>query len=200
MSVTEQSIVGIKGTTAIYDAETDEYEVDLQNVYLISTDSRTKVIRIKIKSDEINKRILENISINPNTNGEIIHTTDNKEIDEIDTINEQNMNTNEITSNEIPINKENEDIEDNKEELFSLPKQNMKEWFTNTVRLPQYFELFIAAGYEDLTYFDEDVQDNDLIEIGINKKPHRRKILKEIQKLILNPSNINININTNKKP
>merc|ERR1712113_1164780 len=47
--------VGIKATAVEYDKETDEYEIDLANVYIIALDVRTKVIRIKIKSDQIHQ-------------------------------------------------------------------------------------------------------------------------------------------------
>ena len=52
-SISEQTVIGVKGTTALYDEENDEYEIDLSNVCLVTLDARTRVIRIKIKSDQI---------------------------------------------------------------------------------------------------------------------------------------------------
>eukprot|EP01084_Bolivina_argentea_P122908 217820_1 len=183
MSLLKQSDIKLKGTTVIYDAETDEYEIDLQNASIISMDSRKKVIRIKIKSNQIHKSVLT-----PNNNNTIINTTEKKEVNNINDTNTTEVQQIANTNSQI--------VNENKEETkykLSLHKQSMKQWFTETIRLPQYFELFISEGYEDLTYFDEDVIDDDLIEIGIKKKPHRRKILKEIKKLIVNINNNKIN-------
>eukprot|EP01083_Nonionella_stella_P286934 976631_1 len=63
-------------------------------------------------------------------------------------------------------------------------QHDMKSWFENVLKLPQYYELFMDEGYEDMSYFDESVTESDLLnDIGIKKKPHRRKILNEIKKL-----------------
>eukprot|EP01083_Nonionella_stella_P268586 908074_1 len=59
----------------------------------------------------------------------------------------------------------------------------MKLWLTNTVKLPQYCSLFINAGYDDMSYLDESVQDADLIEVGIKVEEHRRTILNAIKSL-----------------
>ena len=64
-----------------------------------------------------------------------------------------------------------------------------KKWFDETLKLPQYYEKFIEEGYDDMSYlFEFDLEDGDqeLKNIGITKKPHRRRILKEIKKLIDN--------------
>merc|ERR1712129_270407 len=66
----------------------------------------------------------------------------------------------------------------------SLEQQAMQQWFQQTLRLPQFFHIFVDSGYEDLTFFDEVISDNELIEMGIKKKPHRKKIIKEINKLL----------------
>eukprot|EP01084_Bolivina_argentea_P299090 515530_1 len=53
MATIRSSSIGVRGVTVEYDSESDQYEIDLQNVSLIALDARTKVIRIKIKSDQI---------------------------------------------------------------------------------------------------------------------------------------------------
>eukprot|EP01083_Nonionella_stella_P308567 1089287_1 len=53
MTTIQASSIGVRGVTVEYDSESDQYEIDLQNVSLIALDARTKVIRIKIKSDQI---------------------------------------------------------------------------------------------------------------------------------------------------
>merc|ERR1712244_163069 len=69
--------------------------------------------------------------------------------------------------------------------VLSAEKQKMQKWFIETLRLPQYFDLFVVNGYEDLSFFDDNIADTDLIELGIGKKPHRNKIVREIKKLLL---------------
>ena len=62
-----------------------------------------------------------------------------------------------------------------------------KKWFDEILKLPQYYEKFIEEGYDDISYlyeFDINNGEQELQEIGIKKKPHRRRILKEIEKLI----------------
>ena len=73
-----------------------------------------------------------------------------------------------------------DDSEETKDEDDELRK-----WFDETLKLPQYYELFKKAGYEDMDYlyhFDFDNGDQELIEIGIKKKVHRRMILSKIMK------------------
>eukprot|EP01084_Bolivina_argentea_P061462 112326_1 len=86
-----------------------------------------------------------------------------------------------IQSKEIdksPVN----NVADEKETLLlSAEKQEMEKWFDDKVGLPQYFTLFLKHKYENLTYFDENVIEDDLVKLGIVKRPHRNKILKEIQ-------------------
>ena len=59
----------------------------------------------------------------------------------------------------------------------------LKKWFDETLQLPQYYQLFKEAGCENIDYlyhFDFDNGDQELIEIGIKKKVHRRMILSKI--------------------
>merc|ERR1712154_284013 len=88
--------------------ETDEYEIDLSSVSLIALDSRTKVIRIKIKSDQItSKQEQSTISIVSNECG------DNK-IDECESNKEDNKLRNENIDDNIEETKEKE-ASDNEE-------------------------------------------------------------------------------------
>ena len=50
------------------------------------------------------------------------------------------------------------------------------------VKLPQYFELLKEAGFDDLESV-QDVTEDDLEAMGINKTGHRRKIIKFVTKL-----------------
>lgn len=60
----------------------------------------------------------------------------------------------------------------------------IKNWLTNEVKLPQYLDHFIKAGYNDimsvitLTHFD-------LMEMGVNKKVHRKKIMIVVDKFLV---------------
>merc|ERR1712107_103344 len=67
---------------------------------------------------------------------------------------------------------------------LTAKQQLFKTWMGMVVHLPQYFELFVDAGYEDLTYVENmQLTEQDLIQIGIDKKGHRQKILQEIRKM-----------------
>merc|ERR1712228_365280 len=71
-----------------------------------------------------------------------------------------------------------------KAKSLSAKQQLFKTWMDMVVHLPQYFELFVDAGYEDLTYVENmQLTEQDLIQIGIDKKGHRQKILQEIKKM-----------------
>eukprot|EP01084_Bolivina_argentea_P136696 240736_1 len=70
-------------------------------------------------------------------------------------------------------------------ELSQQKLKEYKEWFHNILGLPEYYNQFVEAGYQDLSFFDEDIDEDELInDIGIRKKPHRKKILKEIKRLL----------------
>ena len=75
-------------------------------------------------------------------------------------------------------------------------KKELKKWFYEDIKLPQYFKLFYENGYEDISYFDEHLVEDDLIEVGVKKKGHRHKILSEIKKLIKNKNHEATNIFT----
>merc|ERR1711879_803046 len=55
-------------------------------------------------------------------------------------------------------------------------------WLRDTVRLPQYLELFESEGFDELEVL-VDLTDPLLKQIGIKKMGHRMKIMKEIKKL-----------------
>eukprot|EP01084_Bolivina_argentea_P306450 529561_1 len=59
-------------------------------------------------------------------------------------------------------------------------------WLRDKIKLPQYFNLFVENGYDDLDII-ADMNQDDLREIGINRIGHRKKILKYIK--LLNQSN-----------
>lgn len=61
-------------------------------------------------------------------------------------------------------------------------KELLKLWMVQTVQLPEYFELFVENGLEELDVV-KDIDDKILTEIGIKKVGHRMKLLKHIQSL-----------------
>ena len=72
------------------------------------------------------------------------------------------------------------------EEVKSSDLQNLNEselevytWLNNVVELPQYFELFVKDGYDEMETVME-MNDEELQEIGIDKKGHRKRILRHI--------------------
>eukprot|EP01083_Nonionella_stella_P071397 191728_1 len=69
---------------------------------------------------------------------------------------------------------------DEKAKTISLPFQK---WFDDTLQLPQYYSLFIDKGYKTFEYLSNLDEEELMNHIGIKSKPHRSKILNEIQKL-----------------
>ena len=65
--------------------------------------------------------------------------------------------------------------DDEKEELND--KEKVQKWLEEQVKLPQYFELFIQQGFDDLDSI-KDITKDDLNEMGVDKVGHQRKILK----------------------
>eukprot|EP00483_Globobulimina_turgida_P004025 UN04033 len=61
-------------------------------------------------------------------------------------------------------------------------KNVVKEWLTTTVGLGQYFNNFIEDGYEDMLTITNSINEQDLIDMAIHKKGHRKRILIFIQK------------------
>ena len=61
-------------------------------------------------------------------------------------------------------------------------REAMKRWFSNTVKLPQYFQLFIENGFESFDIIRE-IEIDELTQIGVDKLGHRKKIIKEISAL-----------------
>ena len=74
---------------------------------------------------------------------------------------------------------QNQGDEELKEETEEM---KLKKWMEEEVKLPQYFDLLKENGFEDLDGV-QDLTDNDLREMGIEKMGHRRKIIKFVSKL-----------------
>eukprot|EP01083_Nonionella_stella_P118193 352813_1 len=66
----------------------------------------------------------------------------------------------------------------------------VKSWLTREVELPQYIDLFLEEGYDEMDIIVKTVTEQDLLEIGIKKRGHRKKILLFIDQL-KNESNNN---------
>ena len=61
-------------------------------------------------------------------------------------------------------------------------RMKFKKWMENKVKLPQYFELFIEQGFEDMENM-KDITMEHLREMGIDKMGHRMKLMKSIAAL-----------------
>ena len=61
-------------------------------------------------------------------------------------------------------------------------RMKFKKWMENKVKLPQYFELLIDNGFEDM-YSVTNITMEHLREIGIDKMGHRLKLMKSIAAL-----------------
>eukprot|EP01083_Nonionella_stella_P300707 1028071_1 len=56
-------------------------------------------------------------------------------------------------------------------------EEELKKWLSLVVKLPQYFEILLANGYDDLEAVAE-VTFDELERIGMNKMGHRKKMMK----------------------
>ena len=56
-------------------------------------------------------------------------------------------------------------------------------WLRNEVNLPQYLDIFIREGYDDMDTIVYTMTDDDLEGIGIKKRGHRSKIMLFVQRL-----------------
>eukprot|EP01084_Bolivina_argentea_P143191 251498_1 len=70
-----------------------------------------------------------------------------------------------------------------KQVCLTAKQQLFKTWMDCVVHMPQYFQMFVDTGYDDLTNIEAIHHEQDLIEIGVTKRGHRQKILQEIKKL-----------------
>ena len=124
-----------------------------------------------LTNDSINNKKLK-------TNNEILEGINyiKKELNNLKTLMEfyNNNNNNNINNNG---NGNGNDIENNNKKDLLL----IKNWLKNECNLLEYYNLFIENGFDDIDLIF-DLNNNDLIEIGIKKKGHRMKILKEIKK------------------
>ena len=60
--------------------------------------------------------------------------------------------------------------------------ENVKKWLTEKAKLPQYVDLFINWGYNINEIMN--IEDSELIQIGIERKDHREQILNTIKDII----------------
>eukprot|EP01084_Bolivina_argentea_P145619 255192_1 len=74
------------------------------------------------------------------------------------------------------------DGDDNDHKDQNDATQELSDWLTDVVGLPQYIDTFIENGFEDLESL-ENVTMDDLIEIKITKLGHRKKLLAKIQSI-----------------
>ena len=69
--------------------------------------------------------------------------------------------------------KENEDEAKNQIE----EENEVKAWLRNDLKLPQYIDNFMDEGWDNIDTIVHELEENDLVEMGINKKGHRKKIM-----------------------
>eukprot|EP01084_Bolivina_argentea_P125754 222754_1 len=80
-----------------------------------------------------------------------------------------------------PIYSDNKSISQQKSMVSALNENTEEEvvkmWLRNEVKLPQYIQLFMDEGYDDMVTITGSLKENDLLEMGIKKKGHRKKIM-----------------------
>ena len=75
------------------------------------------------------------------------------------------------------------DSYDDENDQDELIKEDVKEWLTGTVRLPQYYDHFVKNGFETIEFITKIKDKDDLNGIGISLKGHQLVLMEEIKKL-----------------
>ena len=92
-------------------------------------------------------------------------------------------NSNQMNSNQMNFKKWNmSDMNKMNNNNTTDHKQSFEKWWTNHIQLPQYYDIFVNAGYDSLVA-NSALTDEELKELGVDKKGHRIKILKCVQEL-----------------
>ena len=62
-------------------------------------------------------------------------------------------------------------------------KLRVKMWIKYAVKLPQYLDILIDEGYDDLQTIEQKLTKEDLVSIGVEEEAHRSKIMLFVQRL-----------------
>ena len=65
----------------------------------------------------------------------------------------------------------------------NIEGMKVRKWLTHKVGLPQYFDLFMKEGFDDMDTIENTLTNDDLIDIGIKKRGHRNKIILFVKRL-----------------
>ncbi len=103
----------------------------------------------------------------------------NNQIDNIKNMFDDNYNYNDIDNNNDDINI---NININMNGCNNDKREQVKYWINNIVCMKEYYDIFVQNGIDDIDII-KDLNMDELIEIGINKLGHRKKIMNEIDKL-----------------
>eukprot|EP01084_Bolivina_argentea_P072120 130987_1 len=80
----------------------------------------------------------------------------------------------EITQEEHEVNKDTQEEQyDSKE--YNADELTVRKWLKQEVKLPQYIDNFIDEGYDDMATIIESMNEEELLELGITKRGHRKK-------------------------
>jgi len=66
---------------------------------------------------------------------------------------------------------------------FEEGRKQLQQWLLNEVHLPRYTNTFILNGYESLKFIQDIEHEQELEELGIVLKGHKKRIMAEISKL-----------------
>eukprot|EP01083_Nonionella_stella_P221357 790908_1 len=107
------------------------------------------------------------------------------EIEEDDVFDEVNEEKQDLNGGMNADNEENmEIINANSMDVRARYKHaEVEQWLTREVGLSQYIDLFMEEGYDEMDVIVQTVTEQDLLEIGIKKRGHRKKILLFIDQL-----------------
>eukprot|EP01084_Bolivina_argentea_P273257 465413_1 len=77
---------------------------------------------------------------------------------------------------------QNRGMEFTENQCIYFPDNDIKWWFINYVKLPQYVDIFIEEGFEDFETILE-VENDDLIAMNITQQEHRLNILQSVKQI-----------------
>eukprot|EP01083_Nonionella_stella_P173499 598666_1 len=126
----------------------------------------------QIQSQQSHSNQLANNNHNVNTNMQNIQNQ-MKQLENMQNVQNQMM-TNVLSH----ILQNDDDSEHDDDEDMIPETEELRKWFDNVLKLPQYFQIFVDNGFEDLDSISDMTMD-DLTQIKITKLGHQKKLSKK---------------------
>ena len=134
---------------------------------------QSKLEQMQQRMTSIDSKLKE---VQKRTDGKIRRHSESNQSQSVEILAMMNQLKEEVAALREAQNQGDEELKEETEEM------KLKKWMEDEVKLPQYFELLKEDGFDDLESV-QDVTEDDLKAMGIDKTGHRRKIMKFVTKL-----------------